>query len=75
MHYFGESYWGMHFIWWIFWVFVMILIFSPATPISRGRGRQTPLQILQRRYAASEITSLEYEERKAILERDTKPMN
>jgi putative membrane protein len=33
---------------------------------------QTPLQILQRRYAAGEITSEEYEERRAKLLRDVR---
>jgi putative membrane protein len=34
------------------------------------RVRETPLAILQRRYAAGEISSDEHEERKAKLERD-----
>jgi putative membrane protein len=33
---------------------------------------QTPLQLLQKRYAAGEITSEEYEERRAKLLRDSK---
>jgi putative membrane protein len=33
---------------------------------------QTPLQLLQTRYAAGEITSEEYEERRAKLVRDTR---
>ncbi len=74
MHFFGESFWGMHFFWWIFWIAAMSLLFSPITPISQGRGWQTPLEILQRRYAASEISTQEYEERKAKIERDTQPM-
>jgi putative membrane protein len=34
------------------------------------RQMQSPLQLLQRRYAAGEITSDEYEERRAKLMRD-----
>ncbi len=34
------------------------------------REMQTPLQLLKRRYAAGEITSEEYEERRAKLLRD-----
>ena len=74
MHYVGASYWGMHFFWWLFWIAAMVLVFSPFTPVSPGRRRQTPLEILQRRYAAGEISMQEYEERKATLERDTKPV-
>jgi putative membrane protein len=41
-------------------------------PVSRTayRQMQSPLQVLQRRYAAGEITSEEYEERRAKLLRD-----
>lgn len=74
MHYVGESYWGMHFFWWLFWVVAIMLLFSPITPISTGRRRQTPLEVLQRRYASGEVSTAEYEERKAKLDRDTKPI-
>lgn len=74
MHYVGESFWGMHFFWWLFWVVAIMLLFSPITPISTGRRRQTPLELLQRRYAAGEVTTAEYEERKTKLDRDTKPV-
>ena len=72
MHYVGESFWGMHFFWWFFWVVMLVMLFTPITPISVGRRRNTPLEILQRRYAAGDISKQEYEERKATLERDTK---
>lgn len=74
MHYIGESFWGMHFFWWFFWVAIVVMLFTPITPISVSRRRDTPLEILQRRYAAGEISMQEYEERKATLERDTKPV-
>lgn len=35
-----------------------------------GVGREKPLDILQRRYAAGEMTTEEYKQRKAILEED-----
>jgi putative membrane protein len=67
----------MHTYWWIFWVLLWICFFSFMMPVRRStlssyRQMQTPLQILQRRYAASEITSEEYEERRAKLLRDAK---
>lgn len=74
MHYVGESFWGMHFFWWLFWVVAIMLLFSPITPISTGRRRQTPLEVLQRRYASGEVSTAEYEERKAKLDRDSKPV-
>jgi putative membrane protein len=67
----------MHTYWWIFWVLLWICFFSFMMPVRRStlssyRQMQTPLQILQRRYVASEITSEEYEERRAKLLRDAK---
>ena len=72
MDYVGGHFWGMHFFWWLFWVAAIMLLFSPITPVSRGRRRETPLEVLQRRYAAGEVSTQEYEERKTALERDTK---
>jgi len=67
MHYGEWGFWGMHIFWWLFWVAVIVVLFLPITPVSRGRRRETPLEVLQRRYAAGEISTEEYEERKAKL--------
>lgn len=67
MHYGEWGFWGMHVFWWLFWIAVIVVLFSPLTPVSRGRRRETPLEVLQRRYAAGEISTEEYEERKAKL--------
>ncbi|HEX3695748.1 MAG TPA: SHOCT domain-containing protein [Polyangia bacterium] len=66
------SFWGMNAIWWLVWVVLIAVFFVTLTPIPRGRVRyySDPLSILRRRYAAGEITTAEYEERKAILVRD-----
>ena len=74
MDYIGGSFWGMHFFWWLFWVAAIMLLFTPMAPVPPGRRRETPLLVLQRRYAAGEVSTVEYEERKKILERDTKPL-
>jgi putative membrane protein len=65
-------FWGMHWFWWIFWVFLWIMFLSFMMPMRRTtyREMQSPLQLLKRRYAAGEITSEEYEERRAKLLRD-----
>lgn len=63
----------MSFIWWIFWVLLIIGFFAFLTPVPRGqtpRTRLTPLELLQRRYAAGELTTAEYEERKQRLLQD-----
>ena len=66
----GDWFGGMHFFWWLFWLALIIVFFTLMRPVPRHKMRETPLQILQRRYANGEISSEEYEERKAKLERD-----
>lgn len=68
MGYYG----GMHAYWWIWWVFIWIMFLGFFAPIRRSSYRlmQSPLQLLQGRYAAGEITSEEYEERRTKLLRD-----
>lgn len=72
MHYGEWGFWGMHIFWWLFWIAVIVVMFSPLAPVSRWRRRDTPLEVLQRRYAAGEISTEEYEERKAMFEHDAK---
>jgi len=74
MGWWAYSFAGMYWLWWLFWIVLLAVIFGFAWPVPRGTLRgyrdQTPLGILRRRYAAGEITTQEYEERRAILERD-----
>lgn len=69
----GGWFWGMHLFWWLFWFLIIASFFSLLTPVPRHKLRETPLQILQRRYAAGELSTEEYEERKQRLERDASP--
>lgn len=66
------GFWGMHGFWWLFWLGVTVMF---AVLLMRATGRagtktETPLELLQRRYAAGEIDTREYESRKAMLDRD-----
>ena len=72
MYYDGMGFFGMHAFWWLFWIVLVVAVFSMAevTPKSKTRKRETPLELLQRRYAAGEISSEEYTERKTKLEAD-----
>jgi putative membrane protein len=74
--------WGMHWLWWLFWILVIVavlwalsrLLMRPAPPPEQAPPEQappeSPLDRLERRYADGEISTEEYEERKATLLRD-----
>ncbi len=49
MHHFDGHFWGMHFIWWIVWLFAIIGIFwYLKNPSFRGVKKDEPLQILKK---------------------------
>ena len=62
---------GMHLFWWLFWVSLVMAVFSVVTPIPRKHARSGDrgLGILQRRYAAGHFSTAEYERRKRMLQR------
>ena len=73
MHLFdGGWLFGMHLLWWLFWFLVIIGFVSLFTPVPREQARQrdTALDVLQRRYASGEISTEEFEQRRAVLARD-----
>ncbi len=60
---------GMHLIWWFIWVILLIWIFAIPYNIPYQRFKKdSPFDILQKRFASGEITSEEYQEKKKILE-------
>jgi putative membrane protein len=73
MHVGSWSFLGMHAFWWVFWIGLLIWAYrwamSKVKKAGSGGG-DTPRDVLQRRYAAGEITTQEYEDRKAKLTRD-----
>lgn len=74
MHDGSWGFWGMHLFWWLFWIVLLFAVLSLASPVPRRRARETPLEILQRRFAGGEISTAEYEERKALLVNDQSPI-
>jgi len=62
-------YWGgMHLIWWIVWIFLLFWIFAlPFNIPGQRKKRDSPLDILKRRFALGEITNEEYQEKRNIL--------
>jgi len=66
----GGWFWGMHLFWWLFWFLIIASFFAMLAPVPRHKLRETPLQVLQRRYASGDITTQEYDERRQRLEAD-----
>lgn len=67
MYYHDGMFGGMHIIWWLIWIAIIVwFLFLPSGRRSIRR-KDTPLEILQRRYAKGEITKEEYEERRKTL--------
>jgi putative membrane protein len=69
MHYNNYHFWGMHVIWWFIWGILLFWIFAtpyniPGQKVTKG----TPLDLLKKRLASGEIDSIEYHEKKKILE-------
>ena len=71
MHYYNYHFWGMHFIWWIIWIIFLIWIFATPWNIPGQRTKKdTPLDILKKRFARGEINKEEYEEKKKTLQQN-----
>ena len=63
-NYFG----GMHFIWWVFWVMILVWIFAIPYNIPGQRFKaDSPLDILKKRLASGQITAQQYREMKELL--------
>ena len=75
LHATGWSFIGMHLFWWIFWLGLIVIAFGTMTPVPKSqlRSGERALDILRRRYAAGQLSTEEYEQRKMILERDEIP--
>lgn len=70
-HVYEGHFWGMHWVWWILWIILVFWIFATPWNIPGQRKRKdSPLEILKRRYASGEIDTAEYQERKQLLEKD-----
>lgn len=66
---------GIHGFWWIFWLVligVVVLYALGRSGLLRRAGLESPHDVLQRRLASGEINADDYEQRKALLDRDAK---
>ena len=64
---------GVHGFWWALWlVLIGFLVFHLLTRLSsrRQNAHRKPLDVLQQRLAAGELSTEAYEKRKSLLDRD-----
>ncbi len=68
---YDNYFWGMNAIWWFIWFILIIWVFATPYDIpGQKRRKNTPLDILKRRFAAGKITLEDYEERKRLIAQD-----
>ncbi len=62
----------MHVLWWVFWIGLVVVVFATVRPVPKKQGTlgDRALDVQRRRYAAGQMPTEEYEQRKAVLERD-----
>ena len=69
--YYNGNFWGMNIIWWVIWMVMIFWIFATPYDIPGQRKKKdSPLDILQKRFASGEITTEEYQAKRKILEND-----
>ncbi|MCP9768972.1 SHOCT domain-containing protein [Lacihabitans sp. LS3-19] len=60
---------GMHLIWWFVWCILIFWIFATPYNIPGQRAKKdSPLDILKKRFAQGEISKEDYLEKKKLLE-------
>ena len=69
--YYGYHFWGMHLIWWIIWVGFIFWIFATPYDIpGQMNKKDSPLDILQKRFASGQINKEDYQAQKKLLTDD-----
>jgi putative membrane protein len=67
----GYHFGGMHLIWWFIWLVFIFWIFATPYDIPGQRKKNnSPLDILKKRFASGQISKEDYQEHRAILEKD-----
>lgn len=68
MNYYEGSFGGMHLIWWILWfLFIAWIFFIPADIPYQKSKKESPLDILKKRFAQGEISKEEFNEAKILI--------
>ncbi len=67
MHDYNGNFYGMHFFWWIFIIIIILIVIYIIGKQGKIVKRETPLEILKKRFAKGEITKEEFEKSKEAL--------
>jgi len=63
------DFWGMHLLWWVFWVVFLLWVFAmPYNIPGQRKKKDTPIDILNKQFASGQITTKEYLERRKKIE-------
>ena len=62
------SVWGMHLVWWFFWIALVVMVFGYNVPEKTRVRSGDPLMILKRRRARGELAEDEYNKLKTQLD-------
>ncbi len=69
MFYENFQFWGMHLIWWVIWGAILLWIYAtPYDMPGQRKKRDTPIDILRKRFALGEIDEKEFFEKRTIIE-------
>ena len=69
--FYSNYYWGMNLVWWCVWVILLFWIFAiPYDIPGQRKKRDSPLDILKKRFASGQITNEDYQEKRELLEND-----
>ncbi|MFP5039407.1 SHOCT domain-containing protein [Parasediminibacterium sp. JCM 36343] len=68
--FYTNYYWGMNFVWWSVWMVIIFWVFlTPYDIPGQRRRKDSPLDILNKRFASGEISNSEYLEKNGLIER------
>ncbi len=69
MNYADYTFWGMHLVWWVIWGALIFWIYAIPYDVPGQRSKKnTPLEVLKKRFAAGQFSNEEYLEKKRLLE-------
>jgi putative membrane protein len=73
MHFVDSMYFGMHGLWWLFWIAVIAVVVAASVGVSRRREGESRAETLIRRYRRGEIPEAEFDREIEALKSQARP--